>query len=131
MGETMRGSTPSPTQEGGIEEIKGSLQPHDDLVKRLRLGYEDHGATDRELEAAATIERISADRDKLREDLKLAVWSDSEECKLLTEENTKAQARIEALEGALEKIASGQLGDRGDVPGYIRVARAALGRDAP
>jgi hypothetical protein len=104
----------------------------------LRLGYEDHGATDRELEAAAAIERISAERDALEKASTAFEFSAS----LYRAERDKAQARIEALELALAPFAkAADLNDMDDVSlrdatievcyGDCMDARAALRSDTP
>lgn len=77
--------------------------------------------------AQAEIERLLAETQVWINHTKTAVWSDSEECKLLTEENAKLRA-------ALERIAELPVGYADMNPDHVievltHKARAALGGD--
>jgi len=54
----------------------------------------DQGFRDGRAEAAAEIERLRAEVQVWINHTKTAVWSDSEECKLLTEENAKLRGDL-------------------------------------
>ncbi len=44
---------------------------------------------------ATAVAELKADNERLRAELKAAIWSDSEECELLTADNAKLRAALE------------------------------------
>lgn len=69
-------------------------------------------------ETEPTREELKAEIERLREHLRIAIMSDSEECKLLTADNERLRAALDPFAGALEGNWSQQPDSLPIVAGY-------------
>jgi hypothetical protein len=95
------------------------------LVKsRNKWGQKYNKALAHQKELYAQLTEQAAESEKLRNDVRLAVMSDSKECTAISEVNARLTAENERLRAALEKIDVGE--------GWAAlIARAALKEDRP
>ena len=81
-----------------------------DLVKELRQGSLNND--DYRWKAAARIEQLEAEVKVWQGHARTAIWSDSEECKLLTADNERLRAAMDVVRASGLLIGSTTLHDR-------------------